>query len=400
MIGSAMYAVVSMLLGTVVMRVLGADEGGIFFFAFSTLGQHVYTLAYFAMRPIQIVDVKREFAFGDYRNFRFLTSAAALLLAVIVAFVYAGASEKTAVIIIIAVYKILDALCDCFESEYQRDGHLDHTGMSMAFRTVISAAAFLIAAFTTKDLVLACAAMVIAMAAALTTGCVLPMKKVLAEIEPGDHTGGFSKEKTKKLFNASVWLALATVLDLYIFSASKYAVDAKLSSSLSGYYATIFIPTSIIYLLANFIIRPLLTKLSSLNDEGDKKSFRSIVRKMVLLIAGLTAAGMLAAWLLGPWALKLIMGNVQGITIEGLRAPLAVIIGGGGLYALACLFYYILVILKKQKLIFMVYLAGAIAAAILADVLVGSLGFMGGALAYVISMALAAGAFIVIYERS
>lgn len=36
MLGSAVYALTSMLLGAAVTRCLGADAGGIFFFAFST----------------------------------------------------------------------------------------------------------------------------------------------------------------------------------------------------------------------------------------------------------------------------------------------------------------------------------------------------------------------------
>ena len=70
MIGSAVYALTSMLLGSVVMRMLGAGPGGIFFFAFSTMGQHVYIIAYFGMRPVQITDTAVRHSFGDYRGFR------------------------------------------------------------------------------------------------------------------------------------------------------------------------------------------------------------------------------------------------------------------------------------------------------------------------------------------
>ena len=405
MIGSGVYAVTSMLLGTVVMRVLGADKGGVFFFAFSTLGQHVYTVAYFAMRPIQIVDVKGEHSFKDYLSLRLITSAAAFILAIIVGFIYAGASEKTAVIIIIAAYKILDAVCDCYESEYQRNGRLDMTGKSMTFRTFVSVVAFLIVAFTTKNLVLASLAMVIAMAAALIIGCMLPIRGVTDRLNQPDkeesNTEVLKTKSVKDLFSASVWLAAATVLDLYIFSASKYAVDAKLTSAISGYYATIFIPTSIIYLLANFIIRPLLTKLSIMNDEGDEEGFKQTIGKIAGMIGALTALGMVAAILLGPWAMKLILGSsLEGTTIEALRMPLTIIIAGGGCYALACLIYYVLVILKKQKAIFIVYLIGAVIAAVLTNIMTAAFGITGAAMAYLISMILVAGAFLIIYKRS
>ena len=42
--GSAVYALTSMLLGGLVTRVLGADAGGIFFFAFSTFFHQIICL--------------------------------------------------------------------------------------------------------------------------------------------------------------------------------------------------------------------------------------------------------------------------------------------------------------------------------------------------------------------
>ena len=71
-LGSAIYALTSMLLGAAVTRVLGADVGGIFFFAFSTFGQQMFIAAYFGMRPIQVTDTAGRHSFGDYQSFRFL----------------------------------------------------------------------------------------------------------------------------------------------------------------------------------------------------------------------------------------------------------------------------------------------------------------------------------------
>ena len=56
MLGSLSYAMVSMCIGIAVSFILGATLGGIFFFAFSTLGQQLYILSYFGIRPIQITD--------------------------------------------------------------------------------------------------------------------------------------------------------------------------------------------------------------------------------------------------------------------------------------------------------------------------------------------------------
>jgi hypothetical protein len=65
------------------------------------------------------------------------------------------------------VYKILDGFADCFDSEFQRQGRLDLTGKSNAFRTLVSVAAFCLVMFQTRDLVLSCAASVFGQAAGI-----------------------------------------------------------------------------------------------------------------------------------------------------------------------------------------------------------------------------------------
>ena len=79
MAGSFIYALTSMLLGAVVTRTLGAAAGGIFFFAFSTFGQQIFIVAYFGMRPVQVTDAGEQATFGEYRAFRLLSCAAAVL---------------------------------------------------------------------------------------------------------------------------------------------------------------------------------------------------------------------------------------------------------------------------------------------------------------------------------
>ena len=47
-----------MVLSVFVMRMAGEEEGGIFSFGFSTLGQQLFIVAYFGIRPFQITDGK------------------------------------------------------------------------------------------------------------------------------------------------------------------------------------------------------------------------------------------------------------------------------------------------------------------------------------------------------
>ena len=79
MIGSFLYALASMVLTIAVIQIVGEDEGGIFSFAYSTFGQHMFMVAYFGIRPFQITDTRRRFTFGEYLRLRLMTCGAALV---------------------------------------------------------------------------------------------------------------------------------------------------------------------------------------------------------------------------------------------------------------------------------------------------------------------------------
>ena len=49
--GSFVYAFASMVLSFLVIRLAGEEQGGIFSFGFSTLGQQLFLVAYFGIRP-------------------------------------------------------------------------------------------------------------------------------------------------------------------------------------------------------------------------------------------------------------------------------------------------------------------------------------------------------------
>ena len=349
MAGSTVYAVISMLLGTAVMRILGASDGGIFLFAFSTVGQHIYILSYFGMRPVQVTDTGRNYSFGDYRRFRLMTCTAALIAALLFALLYSGFSKKAAVIIIVALFRILDGFADCCESEYQRDGKLYLTGMSLTARSAAVMAVFIAAMALTKDLTLSCLALLLAQAAAVLVCCVLPLRNF-----PGaDMT--VQQGSAKRLFDAGKWLFLSAFLDMFVFSASKYAVDMVSSSEMSGYYSLIFIPASVVNLMAGFVIRPVLTGLSDDYSGGRLADFKSRIFRISGLIGALTLLGMTAAYFLGIPVLTLLAGKDAGAALGQYRGALVILILGGGFYALANLLYYALVILRCQKTMFAVY---------------------------------------------
>ena len=380
MLGSLVYAITSMLLGVAVTKLAGAYAGGIFFFGFSTLGQQLYIVSYFGMRPIQVTDISNEYTFGDYLRLRAITSFLAALAGFVYIFLTTGDLYVFEVYMILSLYKILDGFCDIFESEMQRQDRLDMTGKATLFRTLLCVGVFLAALVTTKDLKLSSLALLPSIAVSAIIFDILP----LLRLKP-DKT--IKKASYISLINKSKWLFLGAFIDLYIFAAAKYAVNYRLGEELNGYFSIIFIPTSIINLMAGFIIRPILTKLSLLYKTGNQKKFISTISKIAAFIFAATVLGMGMAYLLGIPVLKLVLGEVA-TAIEPYKTALVLVIFGGGLYALVNLGYYCLVIFEMTGIIFLIYAVGAVFAYFISDFMVRSFAMNGAALAYMITMLL------------
>lgn len=393
-LGSMTYALASMVLAFFVLRILGEKEGGIFGFGYSTLGQQFFILAYFGIRPFHITDMRGEFSFRDYHYFRILSSFFAVLLSIFfLLYQYTNGSytvEKVSILFFLCLYKILDGYIDVYESELQRRGKLYKTGQSLFFRTILSVLVLLCSLLLNKTLLLGVILMNLSQVLSLYLFAILPLEKT-KELEAVNLSGENKvfMQKMKALFSGSVFLFLSVFLDFYVFSSSKYAVDAVLGSSSSGIYNLLFMPSNFIYLLANFIIRPALPTLAALWQSGDKLRFKkeesSLMKKVLLL--SLVLFGL--AFLLSPlalWILEKLLGPAFSGKITGERWTFCLLILGGCFYALANLEYYILVTKRQQKRIFTGYALGAVLSFFTANLMVQEAGFFFASIQFVLMM--------------
>ena len=396
MTGSFCYAFASMVLSFLVMRLIGAEQGGIFAIGFSVVGQQMFLIAYFGIRPFQITDGAGEYRFGDYLHHRYLTCAAALAAGLIFLLFFRNyRPEKNIVIFLLIVYKVIDGFADVYESEFQRQGRLYLTGKSNTFRTILSVGIFLIVLIAGGNLVLACAAAVCAQ----ITGVVLFDIVVLRRLDTPAVDYSWNKNKLWALTAATVLLFVSVFLDFYVFSASKYAIDAYMGDASSGYFNIIFMPTSVINLAAGFVIRPFLTYLTVCWNE---KRFRAFARKMgrlSVIIGLLSMLAVLGVAVLGRpvlGILELLLGSSYAGKLTAHNGAFGLIVLGGGFYAILNLHYYAMVIMRMQKAIFCIYLVMTAVALWLAPVLVKKSGINGAAWAYLLLMAGMAAGFVLL----
>lgn len=380
MIGSFTYAFASMALTIAVVQVLGDDQGGIFNFAFSTFGQHMFMVAYFGIRPFQITDTRERYSFGEYLSLRYMTCAGAAAFGIIFVIVRRDPYVKAMTIVLMVLYKVIDGFADVFEAEFQRRGYLYLTGKSNAFRTLLSVFCFMGSLLMTKNLVFSCAVAVGAQAA----GVFLFDISVIGVL--GEVNWARRKGRWFYLIKDNMLLFLSGITDFYVFSAAKYAIENNMYNKDTAVYGAIFMPTSVINLVAGFVIRPYITKLSLVWEKRELETFAGIVKRLALIIAGLTILAAGGAWIIGIPALSILYSKLSA-DLASCRLSLLLIILGGAFNAYVNLFYYSLVIMQKQRYIFIGYIAVSILAVAISSPFVRRAGILGGSLSYLILMA-------------
>lgn len=402
--GSFCYALASMVLAFLVMRIIGPDEGGIFSFAFSAFGQQMFLVAYFGIRPFQITDGAGQYSFGDYRRQRIWTCGLAVVLALAYLLLGTGtiySFQKVQVTFLMVLYKVADGWADVYESEFQRNGRLYLTGKSNFFRTLFSVGCFLVTLVGTHNLVAACLVAVVAQ----VVGVLVFDSTMIHQLDHIDWNHKTGHIRT--LFQNTALLFISVFLDFYIFSASKYAINRNLTEADNGYFNVIFMPTSVINLVAGFVIRPFLTRMTKQWNDRDFSGLKSQIFRLSGMIAGLTVLAAGGTAILGKPVLQL-LEMLLGSSYEGKltchHLAFVLIVSGGSCYAFLNLMYYVLVIMRKQKAIFVVYASVSIAAWFLCPVMVQSAGILGAAIAYLILMILLAvgfgGLVWIAYRRS
>jgi O-antigen/teichoic acid export membrane protein len=382
MIGSLVYAGSSMLLTALVNHLIGTEQGGIFGFAFSTFGQQMFLVAYFGMRPLQSTDTSKSYTFSEYRLARFVTCSMAVLFGMCYIIFNtlspsAGyTTQKAVVVFLMVLYKVLDGFADVYESEFQRNGRLYLTGQAMALRTLLSVCCFLGTLAVTKELIFSCVVAVLSQGAGI----------LLFDKRAAEHVPGIVFTRTPgrqwKLLKDGFLLFLSVFLDGLIFAMAKYAVDARMTSTDNAVFVAIFMPTSVINLAANFVIRPFLTRMSYQWEERNFGEFKSGLKQLSGIIFLLTVIALAGAWVLGVP----VLGAISNVELKPYKSGLLYIVLGGGFFAVMNLFYYVLVIMKKQKGIFFGYVPVCILSFFLSFWLVGVGGINGGAFSYMLEM--------------
>lgn len=375
--GSGFYALSTLIMTIVVSRTVGEQIGGMFAIGLS-LAQIFMTIVGYEVRIYQVTDVNNEFSFGQYFTFRVLMCILGVVASVGYSLINNYSLLKMQIVVLLCVYKIIEAFSDVFEGEFQKNDRIDISGKSMFFRTVFSVVGLVLGLVITKKIVLSLTIMITAEIVCVLFFNLMPTQEFTKVRWIPDI------KSIVKLLVICGPLALSSFLNNYIINCSKIAIDNTMSDEFQLYYSAVFMPNMVINLFSGIIFKPMQVTMAISYDRREYKKFGHVIFRMIGIIAGFTLICVAGASILGIPVLSLL----YGVDLTPYKKVLLMLLMAGGLNAINVILYYILTIMRKQNLIAIIYLLVAAVSLLFVENITRTHGLTGAALSYVILVAM------------
>lgn len=373
MAGSSIYAIASMILTYLTIRVIGDEYGGIFSIGL-TISQMLVYFAYFEMRTFQVTDSRNKYTFYDYYTTKLVTCPTMILVSLFYIWTKHYTIEKSILVFLVCMYRLADGFADVFESQFHKNGRLDIAGKSLTFRTIFSVTMYFVVLVMTKNLMYALSVAVISAIVGIW------IFNILVYREYGQIHTTKNKKVVFLILKECFPLFLGTFLWTYILSASRLAIDKYMPSQYQSYYQVLFMPVSVINLFAGFVFKPILLTLTNYYAEQKYKEFFKVIGKNIAAMAVFTGVCMVAAYVAGPEVLSFLVN----CDLSEYRMLLTFLMLAGGLNAIAVIMYYVLTIIRSNIGIIGGYIIASLLAMILSPIMVKENGMTGAAGSYFI----------------
>lgn len=376
-IGSIFASLLSVVLLFVITRVNGVDDAGMFSIAFSS-ATILYTIADSQVRVFQVTDTDRKYGFGVYLSVRNILSLLMLIAGVIFVFVSRYDWQKALVCLGLVVFRMIDALSETYQGEFQLDGRLDIGGKSVFYRMLVSLVIFGVVDIVSKNLLVSIFCM------CLTNFIIWIAYDRRLVKRYNTERSSKNMQEIKEVIYACFPLFVSMFLNNYIINAPKYAIDKYMTYEMQTYFNIIYLPTFVINLMSIFVLKPMLKTMGIMWNTDQKKKFAGILGKMILAILLLTIVAEVVGYFIGiP-----ILSWIYGVNLKPYKIELLILIVSGGLSAITVALLYALSTMRCQGKSSIAYIVAAVSGVILPYYMVSRWGILGASVSSVGIMAI------------
>lgn len=382
-IGTGFNAFNSLFFMISVTRINGVENAGIYTIAYST-ACILYMIGIYAGRIYQVTENNKKITDKDYIFNRVISCSAIIFISFVFVIIRGYDLYKSSIFIILAVYKALEAFCDVLYGIFQKNDFLDKAGKSSFIKALISVVVFIVVDIVTKNLILACSSIVIVYIIVIVFYDMVQSRKFINKKETGNIRNALS------IFKGGFFPFAVSFLGVYITNAQKYSIDSFMTEDIQAIFGIIIMPSTIMGLLAQFLIHPYLNVIFNLYKDKKYKAIKKILYKIILVILVIGIGVSILGYILGTP----ILGLVYGVDLSNYSVSLLIILIASTFYTMAGIISPILITMRYTFIQFIIYMIVAIFELILSNIMVNKFGFDGAIWAYLMTMILY---FIIFY---
>lgn len=352
----------------------GLSTAGIFTYSFA-LCALFYIAAIYFNRSFQVSDDKNKFAFSDYFTCRIITSVLSLIIIFIFALINNLGFFETSIIMLLMLFRIAEAISDCFYGAIHKKDHLYQTGISLSLKAVLGLAAFTATDYLTHDLSFALATLVLVNIIIFFIYDLRNYRKLYAK----KLTINFKNLKTilKTCFPVFIFSLLA----LYLSNCQKYIMPYFETNEAQTIFGILIMPATIIGLVGSYLINPFLGTLTLHHSKKKYSDFIKLSQKIILFLAGIGLLATIVCYFIGIPVLNFI----YHLDLDAYRLSLAIAIIAATFYAVSMVISNLLTVLEENRRQTHLYIIVAIFATIISILLIQSFGINGAIYAFLSS---------------
>lgn len=367
----------------IVNRINGQHDAGIFTYAYSIISLF-FIIGVFCNRTFQISDTKysnKEYIYG-----KVLTCSLMIFITILMIIVFRYNFYKSIIILIICLFRAIDAFSDTLYGITQKEGKLYKSGISLFMKGFFGVVAFYIVDKISNNLVLAC--------------LVLPVINILfVYFYDYKNAKNYIKKNAKwknaiKLLKETTPIFIFSFLGLYLVNSSKYTLDFYSTPEIQNIFGIILMPGTILSLCCQYLMNPYLLKLTTLYKNDKLKEF---TKQLVKICSYIVIFGLLCE--IGCYVLGIpILNLIYGFDLSPYKYMLMLIVLGSIFMAVSLILSSALTILHENRKQVYIYTIDSIISFILSIVLVKNYGLMGATFTYLIIMLLQVINYIILYN--
>lgn len=383
-IGTTFSSFNSLFFMIIVTRITGINDAGIFTFAFSTACLF-YVIGTYSGRTYQVTE-RGNCNDSDYLYTKIFTCIIMIICALIFCFIRKYEIFKFSIIILLCIYKMLEAFSESLYAIIQKNNELYKVGKSLFYKAIISLLSFFIILYISNNLLIA-------------TLCII-FSNLLIIIVYDFYILKKMNFKLEKINYNKIWLIIKngfftfgfTFLTLYVTNAPKYVIDFLLNNQAQTIFGIIIMPATIIILFSQFIIQPFLMKMKEVANEGMKK-YRLFILKLLLAVFVIGIIIIFITYLFGIPFLELL----YNVKLEKYLECLLLVILGATFYGISAVLSTALTTIRKTFGQFIIYIISSIFVTIISIILIKKDGIYGAFNSYLLTMIFLLVLYIILY---